>query len=339
MRMQPPRGIGRVSIPALIALHITAIISGGTVGVFLGAVVAAFFQVKDQDNSFSIMGVSLVAGAILPSLLLWRARARSLGEKSFQPEMQNFDFCVDISPGRAPPRQAAPFATTPNHTAAGEMLAGMAASIQHPRSGQVKRVEPAFAASPTAYSPDRATLDEDPFADEEEIDEHPPGFALGVSRIRDWQQLIAVPVQLLTVALVLPVLVVAVIGGGFIAASSMVFFMAAIPVSIIVTVMGIVFDGASSTLTYPVYVIRRSIPLDAIRAANCQNVTHRTDSDSYSRLVGEGGRRVAYTRSYHVNLSGSFESRRLKFASKYKRDQFLTYLRDYVPACRITRWS
>jgi hypothetical protein len=199
----------------------------------------------------------------------------------------------------------------------------------------MRRIEPTFDAPPAADAPDQDT-----FADEETGDENSPAFALGVSRIIDWKQLVMVPIQLGLMAVVLPLLVSVVIGGGFIAASLMVVLILAIPISIVVTAMGIVLDGESSTLTYPVYVIRRSLPLDAIRAANCQNVTQRTETGSYARMVGEsGGRRIIYNKSYHVNLSGSFESRRLIFTSKYKRDQFLTYLRDYAPDCRITRWS
>ena len=113
----------------------------------------------------------------------------------------------------------------------------------------------------------------------------------------------------------------------------------AIPTSIVVSLMGTVFDPAKNSLTYPVYVFRRSIPLNGIRSANCQNYTHKTESN-YAKLADARSKAtVLYSKSYAVNLSGDFESRRLVFNSKYKRDQFLSYLRDYAPRCRITRWS
>src|SRR5665213_2833324 len=77
MTATQPTGVGRLSIPALILVHILGIIVGATVLAILGAVVAAILR-KSQDDTNLIIGLSFVVGAVLPSILLWRARRRSL---------------------------------------------------------------------------------------------------------------------------------------------------------------------------------------------------------------------------------------------------------------------
>ena len=176
-------------------------------------------------------------------------------------------------------------------------------------------------------------------AQDEDGFEESPGVAGSPRRIVDWKQLLLLPVQLAF----LGVIVVMIVGYGMklptFAVILAILFVAAVPVAFVVNAKGVLLDPAADALSYPVYVFRRRIPLSAIRAANCENVTHRSDTSMYARLVGEKGGRAQTSKTYHVNLSGDFESRRLVFTSKYKRDQFLAYLRDFVPRCRITRWS
>jgi hypothetical protein len=80
MFMSPtqPTGIGRLSIPALVLVHIFSIALGAITFAILGAVIAAILQ-KTNDGKDFIVGLSFLIGAVLPSVLLWRARRRSLG--------------------------------------------------------------------------------------------------------------------------------------------------------------------------------------------------------------------------------------------------------------------
>lgn len=104
---------------------------------------------------------------------------------------------------------------------------------------------------------------------------------------------------------------------------------------------GTVFDGPRNTLSYPVHVFRRSVPLSEIRDANAQTITKPAFQItntiigfiSIGQIKGLGN-----TKRYLVNLSGEFGARRIAFHTKYKRDQFLSLLRTYAPDCRITRW-
>jgi hypothetical protein len=68
--------IGRLSFPVLILLHLAGAILGAVLFMFLAAIVAVIFQVKDDSNTTSIAALFLLAGLICPSLLLWRARNR-----------------------------------------------------------------------------------------------------------------------------------------------------------------------------------------------------------------------------------------------------------------------
>ena len=106
---------------------------------------------------------------------------------------------------------------------------------------------------------------------------------------------------------------------------------------------GAVFDQASDTLTYPTLWLRRTIHLSAIRDANCQLVRRKHRYDNPARLTGEAGsqKHISFESTYYaVNLSGEdFDTREVRFWSRKRRDQFLSYLRQFVPTCRITRWS
>lgn len=158
------------------------------------------------------------------------------------------------------------------------------------------------------------------------------------ARIIDWRALVVAPIAIAIVGLI-AVVIAAEMRIQWLGLTVLIFAVIAPPLNLVVNALGVVLDPNANTLTYPVYLFRRHIPLNGIRAANCQNVTQKFDSSSYERMAGGKGGKIHYSKSYHVNLSGDFESRRLIFTSKYKRDQFLTYLRDYVPSCRITRWS
>lgn len=47
------------------------------------------------------------------------------------------------------------------------------------------------------------------------------------------------------------------------------------PLAVWAQLMGTVFDGAKDTLSYPMYVLRRSIRLSEIRDANVQTISQR----------------------------------------------------------------
>jgi hypothetical protein len=186
-------------------------------------------------------------------------------------------------------------------------------------------------------SDEMETVDE--YEDNLEPDGEGSEIATDKRRIIDWGQPILLPIYIGIAAMIGVVALAAVFHSDTGSALVIVAAAVAIPVSIVVSLMGTVFDPAKNKLTYPVYVIRRSIPLNGIRAANCQTYTRKTESN-YTKLADPRSKAVTLSStSYDVNLSGDFESRRLKFNSKYKRDQFLSYLRDYVPRCRITRWT
>jgi hypothetical protein len=101
---------------------------------------------------------------------------------------------------------------------------------------------------------------------------------------------------------------------------------------------GYVFDPARDALYYPMRILRRSLRLSQVTDANCQTVTKRIRSDP--RSFGEiGSIKTRIVTRYNANLSGEFGSRRVIFYSRYKRDQFISLLREYAPHVRITRWS
>lgn len=166
-------------------------------------------------------------------------------------------------------------------------------------------------------------------------------------RVIDWKRLVLEPVAIPTIVIIV------IIGLHFLklpepVLNSMVITvvlvgLVALPANIWVNLLGVHLDQAANTLSYPVYLLRLKIPLAAIRAANCETVTKRKRVDnSMARVMDTGIRyrqRTIFKKRFWVNLSGDFESRRIRFYSQYKRDQFLTYLRDCVPGCRITRWT
>jgi hypothetical protein len=109
-------------------------------------------------------------------------------------------------------------------------------------------------------------------------------------------------------------------------------------IAILFELQGYVFDTSADTLTFPRFLLRRSIPISGIRHANSQTTT-KTRSYNPGRIVGEDNPTKVTTRTYAVNLSGKFGVRRVTFATKYKRDQFLQLLSDAAPDCYITRWT
>jgi hypothetical protein len=110
----------------------------------------------------------------------------------------------------------------------------------------------------------------------------------------------------------------------------------AIPLVLIVNFMGYVFDPAQNSLRYPVFLLRRSIPISEIRDANAQTITTKHTSDP-GRVVGESRQQTVRSRRHLVNVSGDFGVRVMRFGARYKRDQFLSILRVVAPQCRITR--
>jgi hypothetical protein len=114
--------------------------------------------------------------------------------------------------------------------------------------------------------------------------------------------------------------------------------LALIPTTLVVQLLGFVLDPTADRLAYPVIFYRRSVPISEIRDANCQTITRRSTSNP-GRVIGESRTRSRSTKVYAVNISGDFGVRSLRFSAKYKRDQFLSCLRNTAPHCRITRWT
>jgi hypothetical protein len=113
---------------------------------------------------------------------------------------------------------------------------------------------------------------------------------------------------------------------------------------------GYVFDSSRDVLEYPFNrnIFRRQVRLSAIHDANCQVITKKHTNAigdfgvNYNTISGNSRkprRRTWTSKSFQVNLSGDFGARRLNFADKYKRDQFVSLLREYAPHVKITRWS
>jgi hypothetical protein len=89
MSVTQPIWAGRLSIPILVLAHISGSVLGAIAFAILGGLLAAILQIKSEENRFWIIGLSLVAGAILPSVLLWRARNRSVRAKA-DPSTEEF---------------------------------------------------------------------------------------------------------------------------------------------------------------------------------------------------------------------------------------------------------
>lgn len=101
--------------------------------------------------------------------------------------------------------------------------------------------------------------------------------------------------------------------------------------------MGIVFDLDSDLLHYPSFALRRSIPLSAITDANAQVVV-RALMSTLANGIGSGPKSRP-DKQYAVNLSGDFGTRQVRFASRKRRDQFLSMIRRFAPHAHITRWT
>ena len=101
---------------------------------------------------------------------------------------------------------------------------------------------------------------------------------------------------------------------------------------------GFLFDAERDKLSYPLYVLRRTMRLSEINDANCQTTRKTSFYSILIYLFWNDGKRFQNSSRYIVNVSGDFGARRIIFRSKYKRDQFLSLLHIYAPQCRITRW-
>jgi hypothetical protein len=91
--------------------------------------------------------------------------------------------------------------------------------------------------------------------------------------------------------------------------------------SCIANYWGTYFDLANDRLSCPYEFWRLGVPLSAIQDANCE-----TESLRALDILNSLGKKVPAHKTvkhYKVNLSGDFGSRRLRFRSKTKRDEFL----------------
>jgi len=89
--------IGRLSIPVLILLHLSGAVVGAVLFFMLGAIVLVILQVEDKGNSVSVVATFFLVGAILPSLLLWRVRNKSLRAASPRSALEP-EFMRTVSP-------------------------------------------------------------------------------------------------------------------------------------------------------------------------------------------------------------------------------------------------
>jgi hypothetical protein len=80
--------IGRLSIPALVSLHVFGAIIGAGLAIVLGAIVLAILQIENDGNVALIAITFFLIGAILPSLLLWRARNQSFRAALLRPDIE-----------------------------------------------------------------------------------------------------------------------------------------------------------------------------------------------------------------------------------------------------------
>lgn len=106
---------------------------------------------------------------------------------------------------------------------------------------------------------------------------------------------------------------------------------------LIVHSIGIVFNPDRDELRYPSFILRRSIPLSGITDANAQVVV-RSLMSTLANGIGSGPKSRP-DKQYAVNLSGDFETRQVRFASRKRRDQFLSMIRRFAPQAHITRWT
>jgi hypothetical protein len=89
MSTTPPTWIGRLSTPALILLHTAGAIIGAGVFLVLAAIVIDVFKIKSDGGIGLTAIVFLLTGLILPSLLLCRARRRSIRASSLTPPLES----------------------------------------------------------------------------------------------------------------------------------------------------------------------------------------------------------------------------------------------------------
>jgi hypothetical protein len=173
------------------------------------------------------------------------------------------------------------------------------------------------------------------FSADEDDDSSPPDQdtpTSGKYRMRDWKRLGAAIVAYL-IFLVFIILTIDKSPSSFalpIGTTIFIFWM-------IAHSLGTVLDLDNKQLRYPSFIIRRRVPLFEIRDANAQ-VIYRTFLSSLVTVLNNGARNPP-TRQYAVNISGEFGTHQIRFASRKRRDQFLSLLRRFVPGIRITRWS
>jgi len=108
------------------------------------------------------------------------------------------------------------------------------------------------------------------------------------------------------------------------------------PLAFLVNFMGYVFDPANDVLTYPAILFRRSIAVSGIKDANAQTISSKHTID-LGPAAEKNRQRTILRRLYRVNVSGDFGVRIMRFGARYKRDQFLSILREAAPNCRVTR--
>jgi hypothetical protein len=89
--------IGRLSIPVLILLHASGAVLGAVLFFIFGVIILVILQIEDKHNSVSIVGTFFLIGAILPSLILWRARNKSLRAMSPRSAVER-EFMGNTSP-------------------------------------------------------------------------------------------------------------------------------------------------------------------------------------------------------------------------------------------------
>jgi hypothetical protein len=171
--------------------------------------------------------------------------------------------------------------------------------------------------------------DEDEF-EAEAID----GAPLGSTRMVDWFRAFGTPMIIAICGFLAALALAQIFPGAWYALAAISLTPFLVLLSIFVEFSGYKFSDGK--LSYPMYLVRRTIDLADLRDATGETTTKRRKSD-YGRIIGETKSVTTVTKTYAVHLSGAFGVRTMTFSSVKKREQFFSLLHVYAPQARIRR--
>ena len=302
--------IQRLSGFTTFLLHIAGIVVGAFIFLFLAVIVAIIFQIETPKNVASLGLAFMLVGAVLPSVLLWRARRSTYSPPATitQPTTRETQAVTATPPPIAQAEEYYPAIDAQEHYE--DDFEEEERAVERP-AGKVRSVDwLQLCKLPVAFSV--------------------IGFLLIFGLIDDISKGSKTLTGLVPKTQEDTLLVV-------VAAAYIVLW----PLAIVSQILGIVFDAKRDRLSYPRYIIRRAIRLSEIHDANSQTVTKPAFqiTNTIIGLVSVGQiKGLGTTKRYFANLSGDFGSRRVVFHTKSKRDAFFSLLRRFAPDCRITRW-